>query len=291
MSFARHAMTLRGLVLLVVGLACTLPARAAGPSCAGHASCTETSSFVAMLSDFRTSVAGSDRVATATMRFQNKLGQPLILGYVTGSGVVTDDKGNRYLPGPDSVRGIGAVAGGNVDAKFILEPGEASDARFEFVWKASKATLGTAYQLDLTVQEFEALAGGQYKPGRERVLQFTNAGQKAATTVAPAAAAVGVPTDPCAGLPRCAGGGAFIAQVVSPHARGRPGRPASLTQTEPDIPQRQQPADHPGLQVQQQRGHRQSGQRLRVRPAGHPRHQLLGHWPRHLPGSRPIVFP
>jgi hypothetical protein len=215
MSFARHAMTLRGLVLLVVGLACTLPARAAGPSCAGHASCTETSSFVAMLSDFRTSVAGSDRVATATMRFQNKLGQPLILGYVTGSGVVTDDKGNRYLPGPDSVRGIGAVAGGNVDAKFILEPGEASDARFEFVWKASKATLGTAYQLDLTVQEFEALAGGQYKPGRERVLQFTNAGQKAATTVAPAAAAVGVPTDPCAGLPRCAGGGAFIAQVVS----------------------------------------------------------------------------
>lgn len=215
MSILRHATPLRWLASLVVVLVGPLPALAAGLSCAGQINCSETSSFVAMLSDFRTSVAGNDRVATATMRFQNKLNKPLILGYVTGSGVVTDDKGNRYVPGPDSVRGIGAVAGSNVDAKFTLEPGEASDARFEFTWKASKATLGTTYELDLTVQEFEALAGGQYKPGKERVLHFTNAGQKAATTVAPTAAAVGVPTDPCADLPRCAGGGAFIAQVVS----------------------------------------------------------------------------
>ncbi len=183
----------------------------------------ENSSFVAAVSDFRTSVSGNDRVATATLRFQNKLNRPLILGYVTGSGVVTDDKGNRYVLGPDSVRGLGAVAGSNVDAKFTLEPGEASDARLEFTWKASKATLGTTYDLDLTVQEIEALAGGQYKPGRERVLHFTNAGQKAgAAPAAAAAGAVAPATDPCAGLQRCASGGPFIAQVVSLTTVGGP---------------------------------------------------------------------
>lgn len=214
MSVSLHGTPLRGLTLLVIALAGNVPAWATGPSCAGQANCTETSSFVATLSDFRTSVAGNDRIATATMRFQNKLGKPLVLGYVTGSGVVTDDKGNRYVPGPDSVRGIGAVVGSNVDAKFALEPGEASDARVEFIWKATRATLGTSYELDLTVQEFEVLAGSQYKPGKERVLHFTNAGQKAAATT-PAVAVAGAPIDPCAGLPRCASGGVFIAQVAS----------------------------------------------------------------------------
>ncbi|MBL8199735.1 MAG: hypothetical protein JNK40_02075 [Chromatiales bacterium] len=205
---------LRALGFLTAVLFVPVPVLAATPSCAGQANCTETSSFVATVSDFRTSVAGNDRVATATLRFQNKLTRPLILGYVTGSGVVTDDKGNRYVPGPDSVRGLGAVAGSTVDAKFTLEPGEASDARLEFTWKATKATLGTIYDLDLTVQEIEAVAGGQYKPGKERVLRFANAGQKAGAAPA-AASAVAPAADPCAGLPRCASGGPFIAQVVS----------------------------------------------------------------------------
>lgn len=223
MPISHRIPPLRALVFLAVAAIGLDPARAATPSCAGQANCTETSSFVATVSDFRTSVSGNDRVATATMRFQNKLTRPLVLGYVTGSGVVTDDKGNRYVPGPDSIRGIGAVSGSNVDAKFTLEPGEASDARFEFTWKATKATLGTTYDVDLTVQEFEALAGGQYKPGKERVLRFTNAGQKAGATPAPAAGAVAAAGDPCSGLQRCASGGPFIAQVVSLTPVGGPG--------------------------------------------------------------------
>lgn len=198
------------LVVLIAAHMGHNPALAATPSCAGQAGCMETSSFVATVSDFRTSTAGDDQVATATVRFQNKLGQPLILSYVSGSGLVTDDKGNRYVPGPDSVRGIGTVSGSNVDAKFALEPGEASDARFEFTWKGGKGTPGTAFDLDLTVQEIQALPGGKYQPGKERVLHFADAGQKAGAAAAPAAA-----TDPCAGLQHCASGGPFIAQVVS----------------------------------------------------------------------------
>ncbi|MEO8445302.1 MAG: hypothetical protein ABI567_09885 [Gammaproteobacteria bacterium] len=193
------------------------PARAA-PSCAGQANCTETASFVATVSDFRTSVSGNNRIATATMRFQNKLGRPLILGYVADSGVVTDDKGNRYVVGSNGVRGLGVVSGSAIDTKFTLEPGESSDARFEFAWKATKATLGTTYDMDLTVQEIEAVAGGQYKAGKERVLRFANAGRSgppAAAAAATGSAAVPASGDPCAGLQRCASGGPFIAQVVS----------------------------------------------------------------------------
>ncbi len=214
----RHRLApLCALVVLDVVHCGQTPALAATPSCAGQADCMETSSFVATLSDFRTSTAGDDHVATATVHFQNKLDQPLILSYVSGSGLVADDKGNRYVPGPNSVRGIGAVTGSNVDAKFTLEPGEASDARIEFTWKGGKDAPGTTFDLDLTVQEIQALPGGKYQPGKERVLHFANAGQNTDAAAAPAAAA-----DPCAGLQHCASGGSFIAQVVSFTPVGNP---------------------------------------------------------------------
>lgn len=216
MHLARRAAPLGALTILVAGLVGHAAALAATGACAGQANCVETASFVATITDFRTSVSGNDRVATATLRFESKLDRPLILGYVTGSGVVTDDQGNRYVPGPDSVRGLGAVTASKVDAKFALEPGEASDARVEFTWKATKATLGTVFDVDLTVQEIEAVTGGQFKAGKERVLHFTDAGQKsAAGAPATATGTINPASDPCAGLQRCASGGSFIAQVAS----------------------------------------------------------------------------
>jgi hypothetical protein len=206
-----------GLALLITWLGGQAPALAATPSCADDARCVETSSFVATISDFRISAAGNDRIATATMRFQNKQGRPLVLGYVASSGLVTDDKGNRYTANADSVRGMGTVSGSGVDGKFTLEPGEAADARFEFTLKANKATLGTTFDVDLAVQEFEPLASGQFKSGKERVLHFANAGETAtaAKAAAPAAAATGAATDACIGLVRCVNSGPFIAQVMS----------------------------------------------------------------------------
>ena len=185
---------------------------AAVPSCTGQPNCSENASFVVMVSDFRTSVSGNDHLATATMQFQNKLSRPLILGYVAGSGVVTDDKGNRYVVGDNGVRGIGVLRGKDPDTKFSLEPGEAGDARLEFVLKANKAALGKTFDLDLTVQEIESVADGQFKLGKERVLHFENAGDGGVTASGGAPAAI---ADPCAGLQRCASGGPFIAQVVS----------------------------------------------------------------------------
>ena len=66
------------------------------PVCNGAPGCTEVNSFAATLGDFRTSTASGYRIVTANVRFQNKLARPIILGYLSGSGVAIDDRGNRF---------------------------------------------------------------------------------------------------------------------------------------------------------------------------------------------------
>jgi hypothetical protein len=111
--------------------------------------------------------------------------------------------------GADGVRGMGAIAGKTADTKFTLEPGESSDARFEFGWKAQKVTIGTKFDMDLTVQEIDATVPAQLEMGKERVLRFADAGNKGASSAASATpapeAAAAAPTtvaNPCEG--RCA---------------------------------------------------------------------------------------
>ena len=92
------------LVLFVVGLkaepqtpAATRPP--AATACAGRALCTETLSFAAAVTDFQALLQNqSTKIVTVRLSITNKLTRPLILGYVNGSGVVTDDRGNRYMP-------------------------------------------------------------------------------------------------------------------------------------------------------------------------------------------------
>lgn len=208
-------------------------AGAAAPGCAGRPDCVDNASFAAEVVDFRTSTSGRYRMATATVRIHNRLDRPLALGYVSGSGVVTDDLGNRYVIGANGVRGIGVLGTGAVDTKFTLDPGESSDARFEFAWEPGRAVVGTQFDMDLTLREIDGLSGDQVRLGRERVLHFAGPGSQAADSgvtqpvgaaAAPvAAAAIAAPAgDPCAGLQRCASGGPFIAQVTSVVPVGTP---------------------------------------------------------------------
>ncbi len=211
----------------VVAAMFAMPVSAGGPGCAGKPDCLDNASFAAQVTDFRTSASGRYRLVTATVRIQNRLARSLTLGYVGNSGVVTDDQGNRYLIGTGGVRGIGVLGAGAVDTKFTLDPGESSDARFEFVWEPGRAIVGTKFDMDLTLREIDAIAGGQVRLGRERVLHFAGPGgdagaapgsQPEATSTVPVAQVA----DPCAGLSRCASGGNFIAQVTSVAAIGTP---------------------------------------------------------------------
>ena len=204
--------------------------------CQRTGTCVRVSAFDATVTDFRISPAEyGGRLVTATVRFTNRTDRPLILGYVSGSGVSLDDQGNRHVVyGNGAVRGIGEITSNNFDPKFALRPGEASDARFELVFRPQTRgqIIGTRYDLDLAVRQIEPLPGNQLRLGREHSLHFQGfgAGQSlssGATTASPMtapapapatsgadAAAMAPEADLCAGRARCYSAGTFIAEVT-----------------------------------------------------------------------------
>ena len=212
---------MRRLILTILMIAMLPSERAEGqtPSCAGQARCTEVASFTATVTDFRTSTRDRYKVITATVRFQNKLNRPLILGFVEGSGVATDDQGNRYqLYGDAAVRAMGIINRQGLDPKFVLEPGQASDARFELTWQARRTDIiGLSFMLEMAVREISPIQGRQYRLGVEHALRFEGLGDQAA---APAAAAPVTATaatmpqeDLCAGRPGSAHPRPGVAEV------------------------------------------------------------------------------
>ncbi|MGH9348057.1 MAG: hypothetical protein ACRD26_12425, partial [Vicinamibacterales bacterium] len=161
---------------------------ATASACAGRRHCDEVSSFAASITDFRTSLYNRNtRVVSATVRFQNKTGGPLILGYVQNAAVAIDEQGNRYvIPNAANARGIGAIAGSSFDPKFTVQAGQASDARFELTWQwDGRAIIGQrAWDIELTVREVHEVAFGQYRFGQEHVLQFKAVSPATLTTAA-----------------------------------------------------------------------------------------------------------
>ncbi len=217
------------------------PAAPAGPSvCAGIAHCTEVTPFAATVTDFRTSSAGATKVVTINMRFQNRTRRTAHPGLRQGSGIVTDDRGNRYaVAGQGAIRGIGEISNNTFDPKFTLQPGEASDARIEFQWTPQRGQIfGTTYGVELAVREIESLPAEQYQLGKEYALKldgFTagtpvaSAAQPSGAVTPAAGAAAGAGTagagaataaipadapDACAGKQRCYNAGPFAAEVT-----------------------------------------------------------------------------
>lgn len=218
--------------LVLLALAALGAPLAATAACSDAAPCVQTASFNAQVTDFRTSISRSYRVVDATVHIENRSDHPLSLVYVSGSGMVIDDQGNRYaiddFRNANAVRAIGIINRSTFDPKFRLQPGEGSDARFEFAFNPGNAIVGTVFRMELTLREIDSLAGGQQKPGREHVLQFRSLsnqpGGMQAAAAAPASAVAGAATapspavavgggDPCAGNSRCRSAGPFTAEV------------------------------------------------------------------------------
>ncbi len=211
------------------------PAGAQANPCQRRTDCADVSTFTASVTDFRTSQQDrGTRMVTTTVRFQNKTSRPLILGYVQNSGVATDDQGNRFVVyGAAAVRGIGEISS-SFDPKFVLQPGEASDARFEYVFRIPNANtiLGTKYDVELAVREINPVAGNQFRLGREHAIQFRGFGPgwtsggtvalqpsndavaQASPNSAPPPAMLPPEVDQCAGKARCYGAGPFVAEVA-----------------------------------------------------------------------------
>ena len=192
--------------------------QATSPSaCGNQPMCYDAQDFAVAVVDFRMSITNGYKIMDATLRFVNKTNQPLILGYLDGSAVALDDQGNRYAPYANrGLAGIGVVSGNSGDAKFVLQPGGAGDARWELLWRPGpQDPVGSNFALDMTIRELNTLVGGAHTLGAEVPLRFQNlangmTGAAGAAGVAGAPGAVGVAgaspmmaTGGSTGLPPC----------------------------------------------------------------------------------------
>jgi len=156
-------------------VAASAPAAAPAPPsvCGNTPNCAESGDFAATITNFRTSDLRGYKILDVIVRFRNKTANPLVLGYVAGSGGAVDEKGNRYsVYGANGVRGIGQVNGNSFDPKFTLPPGGAGDAQFELAWYPGQEIYGFTFMLDLTVDEINSYEGNQHSLGGEFPLHF-----------------------------------------------------------------------------------------------------------------------
>ena len=185
------------------------PAQQPVSFCGNQPLCYETQDFAATITEFRTSEAGGYKLLDAIVRFQNKINQPVILGYVDGSGTGIDDRGNRFAinSGNGGVRAMGVLYGNNIDPKFSLRPGGYSDARFEFYWREGQLQ-GVTYELELSIREISRMEGNQYVVAGESLLHYqglTNGVGVAAPMAAPGGAMGGQAAGAPIAVPMAAG--------------------------------------------------------------------------------------
>lgn len=151
------------------------PAGAPPSPCANRPLCYDSNDFVASVTEFRTSTAGNGaKILDALVHFQNKTNQSISLGYVDGSGGAIDDMGNRFVLSTynGGVRGIGVVAGNNMDPKFTLPAGGSGDARFELWWAPYGKLAGVNYEMEFSIREMNRVEGNQWTLGDEALIHY-----------------------------------------------------------------------------------------------------------------------
>jgi hypothetical protein len=199
----RRTSSVKLVSILIASFAFLLPssfAQTQPGACGSQAFCVETNDFVATVTNFRTSTnVNNVKIIDATIRFQNKTNQQLILGYAINSGVVTDDRGNRaVIGGPNGFRGIGLVlAGTNFDPRFVLRPGGYGDAQFELIAQGWPKVVGFTHTLELTVNEINSYEGNQHTIGGEFPLHFQGLTNGSGSTAAPGALPNVAANGPC----------------------------------------------------------------------------------------------
>lgn len=229
LSAARAA--LRALAVPITAgalLAAAAPAAAQG-MCPGEPMCRQVAAFTATVTEFRVSPNTlGNRPIQVAVRFTNRTDRPLILGYVDRSAVAHDDRGHQYtLQNSAKLTGIGRIERQRFDPKFTLGPGESADARMELNFFVNRnVAVGTAFDLEMSVREIEALPGNEYRLGREHALSWqhlaSGAGGRApaaaaaapARPPAPGGAAAAPAGDPCAGVANCTASGPLAARIV-----------------------------------------------------------------------------
>ena len=137
--------------------------------------------FSAQVTELRVSKSNSGNnpkhVLTVTIQFKNLTDKPLILAYEGKSGLYIDNIGNRYDKDAETghtAMGIGTTLGSKADPSFVLQPGEAQEAKFQ-LWRyitGKTQEIGTRDTFYAAVQQLEILPSQQIRNVRQYSLTF-----------------------------------------------------------------------------------------------------------------------
>jgi hypothetical protein len=151
----------------------------AADACAGRAACRDLGLFVAEATRLVKSPR-QQNLNKVRVEFQvrNNGSQPLTLGYLRDSGLLIDDRGERYTVDwrdNANVSGIGQVEHRQADTRFRLSPGQTGRFALDFSRYGTDSG-GRVFSADLVLAQLEVLPGDQVRTVREHAMGFQGLG-------------------------------------------------------------------------------------------------------------------
>lgn len=145
-------------------------------ACANVPNCYAAGPFSAQLTSVVPSQIANTRYLRLGVRIRNLGADRLILCFESGSGVVDDDRQNRYgltASEASTVKGIGICYGQTANTQFTLAPGATRDASFEFRTGIYAGTvLGNTFAVNFALNKLDVLPGEQIQQSGQYVVNF-----------------------------------------------------------------------------------------------------------------------
>ncbi|MBX3603378.1 MAG: hypothetical protein KIS83_14805 [Rubrivivax sp.] len=148
----------------------------AGDACAGVANCTASGPVAARIVGVASAAPkGNNHEVTVRIAFQNLGSEPMILNYKQDTGVMLDERGEKYIVDwryRESVQGMPVATRDKASSQFTLQPGESRTAAFVFRRFVGKVPAGTLFAPTLAVEQYVLLPSNQLQRVREYSLGF-----------------------------------------------------------------------------------------------------------------------
>lgn len=151
-------------------------ASAGSDACAGAPHCTVSGPVLARVVGVAPAAPqGNNQQVTVRISFQNLGDAPMILNYKQGTGIMLDDKGERYIVDAryrESVQGMPVSTRERASSQFTLAAGESRTAAFIFRRYVGRVPPGTVFAPQLAVEQYQLLPSNQLQLVREYALGF-----------------------------------------------------------------------------------------------------------------------
>lgn len=153
-------------------------ATAGSDACAGAPHCTINGPVLARVVGVAPAAPkGNNQQVTVRIAFQNLADAPMILNYKQDTGIMLDEKGERYIIDSryrESVQGMPVSTRERASSQFTLAAGESRTAAFIFRRYVGRVPPGTVFAPQLAVEQYQLLPSNQLQLVREYALGFSD---------------------------------------------------------------------------------------------------------------------